>query len=373
MRKTTITAVLITALLFALLPGGNCPEKKIKAAEHGLSGPRVKNEIVTWDCIYFGSYWQNDTNKSGKTDKKDRKEPIKWRVLSVDGDDAFLLADKVLDNQQYNSDVYTDELGNEIAKDTTWETCTLRNWLNSSFYQDAFSEEEQNAIMTTTVVNDDNPKYKTRGGNTTMDKVYLLSLTEVKNPDYGFLHERTKTDTRKVEETAYATEKLKHNYAGGDNDWWLRSPGSSANKAVTIDYYGKIWHTEDTVKSWEYSVRPVLHLNLASGVWKKAGQVSAIRTSPSKVEKLRIVKKSAGSVTLTWKKMPDVTGYQICYYIPSRDKYKDGKEKKKLIKKNRNRISIKRVKRKNCRIFVRAYRQTGKQRRYGAYSNTVKV
>lgn len=30
------------------------------------------------------------------------KEPIKWRVLSVNGDDAFLLADKNLDSRPYN-------------------------------------------------------------------------------------------------------------------------------------------------------------------------------------------------------------------------------------------------------------------------------
>ena len=61
---------------------------------YGLSNPVVCDGVSTWDCIYFGNYWQNDTNGDGKADQNDEKEPIKWRVLSVDGDDAFLLADQ---------------------------------------------------------------------------------------------------------------------------------------------------------------------------------------------------------------------------------------------------------------------------------------
>ena len=85
-------------------------------------------------------------------------------MLSVDGDDAFLLADKNLDCQSYNA----------TYAHVTWETCTMRNWLNgyraemnvekkdysdNNFLNNAFSETEQSAIKTTTVVNDDNPKY----------------------------------------------------------------------------------------------------------------------------------------------------------------------------------------------------------------------
>ncbi len=42
------------------------------------------------------TYWQNDTNGDGIADQNDAKEPIKWRVLQVDGDDVFLMSDKNL-------------------------------------------------------------------------------------------------------------------------------------------------------------------------------------------------------------------------------------------------------------------------------------
>ena len=61
------------------------------ASSYGLNNPTISNGVTTWDCIYFGNYWQNDTNGDGKADQNDQKEPIKWRVLSVNGNDAFLL------------------------------------------------------------------------------------------------------------------------------------------------------------------------------------------------------------------------------------------------------------------------------------------
>ena len=61
------------------------------AKTHILSNPTKDTTGNTiWDCVYFGNYYQNDVE--GKY-----KEPIKWRVLKVDGNDAFLLADKGLD------------------------------------------------------------------------------------------------------------------------------------------------------------------------------------------------------------------------------------------------------------------------------------
>ncbi len=41
-------------------------------------------------------------NNAGTADKNDVKQPIKWRVLSVEGDDTFLVADRNLDVQRYD-------------------------------------------------------------------------------------------------------------------------------------------------------------------------------------------------------------------------------------------------------------------------------
>ena len=36
---------------------------------------------------------------------------------------------------------------NENNEDVTWETCSLREWLNSSFYEKNFTEEEKASIV----------------------------------------------------------------------------------------------------------------------------------------------------------------------------------------------------------------------------------
>lgn len=211
---------------------------------------------TTWDCIYFGNYWQNDTNGDGNVDEQDEKLPIKWRVLSVTGDDAFILSDQNLDCQPYCD---------KEAKPsrTTWETCTLRKWLNSSFLSEAFSPEEQKAIQDTNVINEDSYINNIDVGNDTTDKVYLLSISEAYNEQYGFgMDERMSANN-----TAYVKEEL---------SWWLRTIGSTEYNASCMISDGFV---SETSTSYSLAVRPVLHLNLSSSSWKMAGKVSASKNT----------------------------------------------------------------------------------------------
>ena len=110
--------------------------------ESGLGNPtRDEMNIVTWNCIYFGTYPQKDTNKDGVINQSDKKESIRWRVLSIEGNDAFLLSDLNLDCKPYH----------ETWGTVTWDSCSLHQWLNTDFFKSAFTEEEQNAIQETTV------------------------------------------------------------------------------------------------------------------------------------------------------------------------------------------------------------------------------
>ena len=215
------------------------------------------NGVTTWDCIYFGNYYQSNSST---------KEPIKWRVLSVNGSDAFLLADQNLDAKPYNEE-YTD---------VTWATCTLRTWLNDTFLNTAFTSAEQAAIKNTSVVNDDNPYHGTEGGENTTDKVYLLSIAEVSNTAYGFNGDfQTSSETREAKNTAYAKECGALESEGGCW-WWLRSPGLHSEGASSVYYYGRGntigYHVYDDSKA----VRPALHLNLSSSnLWSYAGKVTS--------------------------------------------------------------------------------------------------
>lgn len=258
------------------------PPRTTKATEYNLSDPRTDSDgVSTWDCIYFGHYYQSDA--SGQT-----KEPIKWRVLSVDGDDAFLLADQNLDVQPYNTE----------WADITWEDCTIRSWLNgystesnkagkdytdNNFIDTAFTLEEQSAILQSNVVNEDNPYYGTDGGNDTMDKIYLLSIAEASNATYGFNSDyNCESQTREAKNTAYvkANGVLSYEVAPYEKNgaWLLRSPGFDSNCAysavIDFDGYGR-YNDIDWLFREGKAIRPVLHLNLSdSSLWKYAGKVS---------------------------------------------------------------------------------------------------
>lgn len=140
-RKKLMALILCAVMVITMLP----PNTRVSQAATSVSNPRTTNGVSTWDCIYFGNYYQSNSST---------KEPIKWRVLSVKGNEAFVVADMALDCKPYN----------ETEEDVTWETCTLRQWLNSTFLDAAFDAEEQSAIKTTTVVNEDNISFGTAGG-----------------------------------------------------------------------------------------------------------------------------------------------------------------------------------------------------------------
>ena len=135
-----------------------------------------------------------------------------WRVLEKQGDKTLLLSDAVLCARMYHS---TDE-------GVTWEHCDLRKYLNGEFYENTFSEEEKNRIVETKLLNADNPKYGTAGGNDTADKVFLLSLDE--------------TERYLVDDLARTAVTVN----GEASHWWLRSPGCEDACAAYVEYDGAV-------------------------------------------------------------------------------------------------------------------------------------
>ena len=248
-----------------------------------VDGVKYKRLSKT-DAVY-GTYegstyyeWGDDTVRYFKY------EPIKWRVLDINGTNALLIADKALDDQKYSN---TDA-------SVTWETCTMRSWLNGydslynsssrdytnlNFINYAFTSSERSAIKTTEVVNDDNISYGTEGGNNTSDKIFLLSENEVYNSStaisYGFVKSSSTYDeARRCKSSTY----VKAMGAYGSNcTWWLRSPGASSHIAAYVDYDGYI---HDRFNPFAYAtdlaVRPALHLDLSySDLYSYAGTVSS--------------------------------------------------------------------------------------------------
>lgn len=296
-RKSPVKKVLVIIVCLLLAGGikyystGN--EQEISTAKKDLvENPKIVKDTsveggkkVTWDCIWFGSYPQTKIVSSSKEndlystletangwDKNNdiiigkekyhrakksyfKYEPIKWRVIKCENGEALLLSDIVLDKQKYN----------KRLKKVTWEKSTLRKWLNKKFMNRAFSSSEQEAIRTTKVINEDNYYYKTDGGNDTLDKIYLLSLSETdEEKEYGF------TDS-------YGMTIKYSNYADLDDYqyWWLRTPGEKNISAAAVDMSGKAYGGGGE-SDMELGIRPVLHLNLlATDDYSYAGKMAS--------------------------------------------------------------------------------------------------
>ncbi len=189
------------------------------------------------DILSFGTY---------PFDADGTKRPIKWLVLKREGKRALLFSAYGLDVKPYN----------EELEAVTWETCTIRKWLNEDFYNATFLKEEKDRIFLTQIKNSDNPKYQTPGGNDTEDRVFLLSTKEAEE----YL---TEAFERRIAPTSYAVRQRTSIY--GCCGWWLRSPGNSAYNVTYVFDNGFIYDFPDAVNS-ENVVCPALWVNLESEI-----------------------------------------------------------------------------------------------------------
>lgn len=176
---------------------------------------------------------------------------IEWLVLKIEGSKALLISKYALDCQQYNT----------LYDDVTWETCSLRKWLNEMFLNTAFSSDEQNCIISSTVAADKNPSYSTSPGKDTTDKVFLLSIVEVNK----YL---SSTETRKCAPTDYAITRgawTSDSIKTGERAtcwWWLRSPGCNSYSTAYVYGDGSVYDNGYRANYDIGGVRPALWIDL---------------------------------------------------------------------------------------------------------------
>lgn len=116
--------------------------------ESKLRIEQIYNRLSEGDIIYFGTY---------------NSKPIAWKIIKTETDKKLLLAEEPIAQKPF-----TDEI-----KKVTWETSSLRTWLNEEFIQ-SFSSEQQNQILETNTGKE-------------KDKVFLLSVDEMEALSYTVL------------------------------------------------------------------------------------------------------------------------------------------------------------------------------------------
>jgi len=186
----------------------------------------------------------------------------KWRVLDVQGGEALIITEDVIEKRPYN----------EKYSDVTWETCELRKYLNKKFLR-KFTKEQQGQIIEKRIPNPRNLWYGTKGGNNTSDKIFLLSLEEADKyfGDSGdYLNERRK----KYDNGTWIVVSYGHGFSNShDSDrivnygseaccWWLRSPGNCSNYATIVYAGGHVDVDGYGVTYASGGVRPALWLKV---------------------------------------------------------------------------------------------------------------
>ena len=221
--------------------------KNLKNFVTGIGISKVDRAIKVGSVIKFGSY--------------------DWRVLDVQEDKALIITKNVIEQSAYNSDWV----------EVTWETCTLRRYLNDEFLQ-KFTSEEQGRIIETRINNPSNLWYDTPGGINTTDKIFLLSLEEVDR--YFGNSNDYQMERRKMHENGFgskiiavsdgyflsnAYDSVRQAKFGNEASWWwLRSPGNGSDYAASVDAGGGVGVGGYGVILASGGVRPALWLNLSS-------------------------------------------------------------------------------------------------------------
>ncbi|MBP3939319.1 MAG: hypothetical protein IK955_07910 [Clostridia bacterium] len=193
------------------------------------------------DYIKLGLYEQDDNVSNGK-------EEIEWLVLDIQGDKALIISKYALDSQSYHKEFI----------EVTWETSTLRHWLNNDFLNSAFSNSEQGRIVATTVTNTNS---NNESINDTQDRIFLLSKYEASQ--YF-----SSDEERKCAPTIFAANHGVRQYENYTADgegccyWWLRSPGIYNSWAAGVGSSGIVGYRGNNVKLGYNAVRPAMWITI---------------------------------------------------------------------------------------------------------------
>lgn len=224
------------------------------------AGALKAEDIEIGNTVTFGKYEQ-DRSKSGK-------EELEWRVLEKDTDKkmALLITGNCIECMPYHTE----------KTDITWKDSSLRQWLNSMFLQETFSDEEQDQVLEADIETYVNQDLNSDGVVRTSDRIFLLSDEEVKK------YFKNKTDRlAKVSPLIHKEVETEENEAEGEKReeeeggmkpavseltdgifWWLRSPGDRQDCAECVGAEGSVATAGYTVLQANFGVRPAMWVKL---------------------------------------------------------------------------------------------------------------
>ena len=188
-------------------------------------------------------------------------DPIEWDILSEKDGKALIIANLLLDSQEYYNNYTNEETqhNGQMGYSNNYELSNIRKWLNDNFYNSAFNSLEKSLIEKTTVDNSSSSttsNENTYACNNTEDYMFLLSYEEATT----YYHANKQ---RQTQGTDYAKcQGLLTNSPSLANMWWLRSPYNNSGWGVLrVDYFGTV-EGHSAVNQTKTGIRPACYIIL---------------------------------------------------------------------------------------------------------------
>ena len=223
--------------------------------------------------------YQDDNGYTPNNTYYFKYEPLKWRVL--DSKTGLVLCENIIDSQAYSNTVYSDDNDDwnnaahtHYAND--YATSSIRKWLNDDFYNTAFSASQKANILTSKLDNRAfSTSYSEYDSETTYDKVFLLSWSEMENTAYGFPANINNSSVRRAKGTDYAKcQGLRVDSSNKCSDQRLRSAAIFSDHTCEVDNEGGrcyYW-----VVGADGGICPAIKIsNLSSAISKSGGSGSS--------------------------------------------------------------------------------------------------
>lgn len=194
-----IVVVLIIVALCLIIPNCSSGGSLFSFKEPINLDESVKHmftEASIGDSVYFGEY---------------NEKTIRWDVLTKEDDKLLLISHDILRQARYSGSL----------DHSDWPDSKIRDWMNNTFYDSAFTDEEKKIIVETKLTNSTG-LYGSEEDFDTLDHVFCLSLDEVNTYYYN--------DYSRISSTTSGT-----NYF-----WWLRTPGNGNRMVIIVNENGSV-------------------------------------------------------------------------------------------------------------------------------------
>jgi len=155
---------------------------------------------------------------------------FKWRILYEKGTNILVLLDRCLEEMQFHD-------GKKYAD---WGDSSIRDWLNSTFYEEAFSDAERQLIIKANV------PYGEEEQDYSSDYLFLLSEKEIER---FFPEENDRVAYMLTNENSICW-------------WWLRTVNYKTKNAMYIDSVGRIRTEGRNMNALDNCVRPAMWISL---------------------------------------------------------------------------------------------------------------